>query len=76
MCLMFRFLCCVDECIIVSRYVFQLREEDDEKWRMKSLRQGGYSNVPGRASTEALTQPKAYPYSDANNSFGQHQSHA
>lgn len=68
---------CIDECIIVSRYVVQLREEDDEKWRMKSLKSGAYSNVPARASMEGLTQPTTqYPYSDASNSFGGNHSHA
>lgn len=68
---------CIDECIIVSRYVVQLREEDDEKWRMKSLKSGAYSNVPARASMEGLTQPTVqYPYSDVSNSFGGNHSHA
>jgi len=60
-------------CLIVARYVEQLYEEDDEKYRLRSLKaqSGGYYQA-NRSSMEALTHPntQSYPYADGKHSFG------
>jgi len=62
-------------CIIVSRYVRQLEEEDSEKYRLKSMNSNAvYQRAANRDSMEHLVYPRTaqYPYADGKHSFGSH----
>jgi len=62
-------------CIIVSRYVRQLNEEDSEKYRLKTMHSNAvYQRTANRDSMEALAHPQSaqYPYANGKHSFGSH----
>ena len=58
----------IDLCIIVAKYVVQLQEEKEEKWRLSSMKT--YSQVAGRDSTDAFHPPTSYPYTEKAHSYG------
>ncbi|PAV24158.1 hypothetical protein PNOK_0122600 [Pyrrhoderma noxium] len=55
-------------CIIVAKYVVQLQEEKEEKWRLSSMKT--YTQVAGRDSTDAFHPPTSYPYTEKAHSYG------